>query len=268
MLFHPDTTKYWWEYDMVDPITVIITDSATPVTNPQINYDFIEIPYVKNSTTGKDGRATGKVTLLNKNVFYQGENISVKIDFEVGSELANYRLALCPVGEGNNDWITWMYTIKNGTYNLKTSGLAGKGDEQTSTTSGSYKIPPGRYTLYLLNAGNPNGAHYNGRVYATMDITILPENTPTTAPVRGTALIQSLVTDTNREPIEITQTAKSFTEISNPFNYYNVSGKFNVTAEDVARGYVLLEYSFINLPANSEFTFTVDNLTFAKNQTQ
>ena len=101
-----------------------------------------------------------------------------------------------------------------------------------------------------------------------MDITILPENTPTTAPVRGTAQIQSLVTDTNREPIEITQTAKSSTAITNPFNYYNVSGKFNVTAEDVARGYVLLEYSFINLPANSEFTFTVDNLTFGKNQTQ
>lgn len=100
-----------------------------------------------------------------------------------------------------------------------------------------------------------------------MDITILPKNTPTTVPVRGTAQIQSLVTDTNGELIEITQTAKSATAISDPFNYYNVSGKFNVTAEDVARGYVLFEYSFTSLPTYSDFTFTVDNLKFEKKTT-
>lgn len=133
-VFHPG---YWWEYDMVDPITIYIADSATPVTNPQINYDFFEVPYVTNSSSRPDGRATGTVT-LNKNVFYQGENISVGINFEKGAGLATYRLALCPVGEGNSDWVTFMFTnTNNTTYKLKTSGLASKGDEQTSTTSGS-----------------------------------------------------------------------------------------------------------------------------------
>ena len=171
---------------MVDPITIVITDSATPATNPQLEYVFSNVPHV--NTNNKSGLSSGKVTLLNKNVFYQGESISCKVELTAGTSDINYRLALCPVGEGNNDWITFMFAkTNNTTYNLKTSGLASKGAEQISTTSGSYKIPPGRYTLYLLNAGNPNGAHYDGRVYATMDITILPENTPTTAPVRGTA---------------------------------------------------------------------------------
>ena len=263
-LFHPN---YWWEYDMVDPITIVIKDSAELATdpqktNPQLEYVFSNVPHIK--TDNSTGHSSGKVT-LNKNVFYQGESISCKVELTEGTSGITYTLALYPVGEGNNDWITWMSAnTNNKTYELKTSGLSSKGAEQTST-SGSYKLPPGRYTLYLFNAGNSYGAHINGRVYATMDITILPEKTPTTALVKGTAQIQSLVEDTNEEIVEVTQTAQPSTTITDPFNYYNVSGKFNVTAEDVARGYVLLEYSFMNLPTYSDFTFTMDNLTYTKN---
>ena len=253
-LFHGDPLKYWWEYDMVDPITVIITSAENPVTNTAFEYDFLNVPHIDREEN--TGVSSGKLS-LNKNVFYQGDIISITLPTKLSTSI-NFWFALCP--EGSDSYVTWSYGEHT---NLKTTGLSGAGEEQKSTTTGSYKIPPGKYTLYLLVGGTVATAHNNGRVYATMDITILPESMKNN--VKGATQIHSLELKEGNivaKPQDVTDP----TSILDPFSYYTVNGTFTATQEDVERGYVIFEYDFTGLGSSVDLSFVIDNFTVTKRE--
>ena len=249
---------YWWEYDMVHPITITIVESNNVANaNSNVKYAFSNVKNAGNKYTS--GTAE-----LSQRVLYQGDNIEV--DVKLSDNTQTYRLALCRADDTLNNFVVQKYldkTIEEVTYTIKTSNFAYKSGSSEQGGAGNEKIPPGKYTLYLINSGSIVGAETTGRIYAVMDITILPA--PTTVPVRGSAQIQSL-SKQNNEIIEITQNLTPPTEIANPFNYYIVSGTFTVTQQDVERGYVIFEYNLTGLPTYSEFTFAIDNLTITKKQ--
>ena len=249
---------YWWEYDMVHPITITIVESNNVANaNSNVKYAFSNVKNAGNKYTS--GTAE-----LSQRVLYQGDNIEV--DVKLSDNTQTYRLALCRADDTLNNFVVQKYldkTIEEVTYTIKTSNFAYKSGSSEQGGAGNEKIPPGKYTLYLINSGSIVGAETTGRIYAVMDITILPA--PTTVPVRGSAQIQSL-SKQNNEIIEITQNLTPPTEIANPFNYYNVSGTFTVTQQDVERGYVIFEYNLTGLPTYSEFTLAIDNLTVTKRQ--
>ena len=246
---------------MVDPITVIITNAENPVTNTMFKYDFLNVPYKTKQTGGTNGYSTGTVTLA-KNVFYQGDTISVDIKFTQGNDKANYWLALYPEGGENGNYPTWRSSNSTGTYTLKTKSIT-EGANQAQTTSGTYTLPAGKYTLYLLNGGSYIDAYNNGRIYAVMDVTILPESMKNN--VKGATQIHSLELSEGKivaKPQDVTQP----TSISDPFSYYDVSGTFTVTQEDVERGYVIFEYDFSGLGSSVDLSFVIDNFTVTKRE--
>ena len=268
LLFHGDPYRYWWEYDMVDPITIVITNAANPVTNPIFEYKFSNFPNKKfdNKTIGL---VSGTVKLINPtdlstvdNIFYQGDTISVDIKFTQGNNEANYWLALYPEGGENGSYPTWRSSNSTGTYTLKTKNIT-KGANQAETPSGTYTLPAGKYTLYLLNGGDYVDAYKNGRIYAVMDITILPSTMKTA--FGGATQIHSLGTNEQGKVIEITQDWTP-TIVSDPFSYYTVSGTFTATQQDVERGYVMFEYDFTGLGSSVDLSFVIDNFTVTKRE--
>ena len=258
-LFHGEApVKYWWEYDMVEPITIVITDAENPVTNPQLEYDFYNVPHIDRQE--KTGFSSGELS-VNKNVFYQGDTIDITLKTGLNTDDINFWFALCPVG--SDTYVTWASASYT---NLKTAGLDGiTGQKQEAATSGSYKIPPGKYTLYLLSSGNVVTAHKNGRICAAIDITILPSTMKTA--FESATQIHSLGTNEHGEVIEITQ-AVTPTIVSDPFSYYTVSGQFTATQQDVERGYVIFEYDFSGLGSSVDLSFVIDKFTVTKKESR
>ena len=227
------------------------------------------------------------ITIVPKNTLQKYSASYVKNDGSIGDIPLDIELSSI------KDLVTTATNLNGSTFTVNTTPTTKNitinvpNDVDTSVVNNvalTIQTLPGTYSLSTYSSGKDNYSSTffsanlgSGTAAIKLPVTQTGEynlnfsaylNTPTTIPVRGTAQIQSLVRDTDGEIVEVTQTAKPPTTITNPFNYYNVSGKFNVTAEDVARGYVLFEYSLTNLPTYSDFTFTMDNLTYTKNESQ
>jgi hypothetical protein len=96
-----------------------------------------------------------------------------------------------------------------------------------------------------------------------MDITILPAAMKNN--VKGATQIHSLELKEGNivaKPQNVTPT----TSISDSFSYYNVSGTFTATQQDVERGYVMFEYDFTGLGSSVDLSFVIDNFTVTKRE--
>jgi hypothetical protein len=241
-LYHSNliANEYWWQYDMAEPITVYIIEPDAeegPKIDTSITYDFSNFRH--QALDNSWGFSSGTVSLDDKKtVFYQGDDINITVSGLASSSDVLYRLVLTPDG----DDVTWTasMTPQNGLNTINTSSIA-----------------PGQYTLYLFNAGGVESAKGSGRSYAIVDITILPVESKDK--IGGSVDMHTIGENGN-----LSQKDENPTIISDPFKYYNVNKTFEVTQEDVDRGYVFLEYDFTGLGSDMEFTFAVDKLTMTK----
>ena len=231
-LFHGEGGQmvYWWQYDMADPITVYIIDPEEQKITPEVKYAFFNVPHT--TLQSANGFSSGTVK-LDKTVFYQGEDISVTLS---GMDPSAIYLRL------------HLYPENSTTYKKE---ILMSSDTVIMPTS---DIDPGRYTLYLLNAGGTVSAHTTGRFYAVVDITILPES-----------MRDNVTGNTDMHTVNTSQKRETPITLSDPFIYFTDSmTNINVTDADVERGYVFFEYDFTGLAPSTSFTFTVDRLTMTK----
>ena len=262
-LFHSEAgqTVYWSQYDMVTPICITII-------NPSQNKLDVSQECGFNNVYVKTEKVSGSIT-IEKTVFFQGDTIPAKVNDALKNTDKDMWLGLYP--KDGNTYVAWTWPCENEAHlsqDIKTSGIT----NNTSTSNwghpnvtGNYTLPAGEYTLYLLNGGNNLAiAQKEGRVYAAIDIVILPESMKNS--VKGNTDMHTLGKDENGAIVDKSQRTDPVTFLDpEPFAYFN-SGNMTVTVteDDVARGYAFFEYDFTGLAPSTSFTFTVDRLTMTK----
>lgn len=173
MLFRNGGNTYWWEYDMVTPISITIVDPSENKLDFSQQCSFYQVGF------GGTHLSESYIS-IDKTVFFQEDNIHVNIDPNLAKSDKNVWLGLYPKGEDLYVAWTWPYSPDSKlSQDIKTSGITNNTNTSSwghPNVSGNYTVPAGEYTLYLLSGGSLASAQKAGNVYAAIDITILPKS--------------------------------------------------------------------------------------------
>lgn len=258
-LFHSEAgqTVYWSQYDMVTPICITIINPSQNKLDVSQECNFTNVSVGGN-------QVSGSIT-IKETVIFQGDVIDTEVNDELKGTGEVLWLGLYP--KDGNGYVAWTYPCSgdsNNSQDIRTSEITNSGTSPGHPKDpGDYTLPAGKYTLYLLSgAGNLATAQKEGRVYAAIDIVILPKSVEK---IKGNIDMHTLGKE-NGAIVDKSQRTDPVTFLDpEPFVYFN-SGNMTVTVteDDVARGYAFFEYDFTGLAPNTEFTFTVDRLTMTK----
>ena len=171
---------------------------------------------------------TNHALTLEKRVFTVGEKISYKVDGNI------YHASLRP----------WVAITHTNSYEYKDWSWADVANDPIATTG----LAAGRYKIYYLVGNGSTVTNSDSKWFVYEDVYLIDNNSLHTATVSGTVNGTALPT---------------FTQSSLPYGN-KVDQDITVTEEDVARGYVEIDYSLTGLPLGSTSSIIIKDLNFVK----